>query len=225
MDYTFFTCPEPQTPLTSLEGIAESARLCFPHILPYFDTHDAFLVACFSRHPLVGKLQAEINQRKAKSRAQAVTGIFEASVTTAMTIAGAVPHKKWGVISTEHSWRQWTDEAVGDFLGVAEPRKTMGRYLGCETIGVQAEELEGKDHLFLEIAVKTALKTLLQGEDVSVSGAPAIILGCAGLGLLEGAIKKCSKEVLGEECGTELVIVDGVKVGIGSLITLIRGLA
>ncbi|CAI4212980.1 unnamed protein product [Parascedosporium putredinis] len=37
---------------------------------------------------LVKPLQYE-GQRKAKARARAVTGIFEASVTTAMTIAGA----------------------------------------------------------------------------------------------------------------------------------------
>ena len=220
----FFTCPEVQPPLSSLEGINQSAELCLPHLLQYFETHDALLVACFSRHPLVGQLQAEINQRRArgeKPKTTAVTGILEASVVTAMTLAGATPDRKWGVISTDHSWREWTDDAVTDFLGIQAPRTAIGRYLGCETVGVQAEALERHGESIMEGYVKTAIEQLLSRQDSKIAGAPVIILGCAGLYQLDKCIRKSCKEILGD-AGTQVAVVDGVKVGIGMLISLVK---
>ncbi|SPO07452.1 uncharacterized protein DNG_10146 [Cephalotrichum gorgonifer] len=223
----FFTCPEQQPPLSSLEDIDRSAALCLPHILPYFETHDALLVACFSRHPLVTQLRTALNKRRVdtptvKPRVCAVTGIFEASVVTAMNLAGSAPERKWGVISTDHSWRQWTDDAITDFMGIDAPKATIGRYLGCETVGVQAEELERKSESVMAGYVKTALELLLRGQNLEKSGAPVIILGCAGLHQLEGSIRRCSKELLGDANGTEVAVVDGVKVGIGMLLTLVK---
>lgn len=213
-----------QPPLASLEGIRQSADLCFPHLLQYLDTHDALLVACFSRHPLVGQLQAEITRRRAagdRPKTTAVTGILEASVVTAMTLAGATAERKWGVISTDHAWREWTDSAVTDFLGVQAPRTAIGRYLGCETVGVQAEALERQGEAAMEGYVRTALEQLLSRQDSQVAGAPVIILGCAGLYQLDRCIRKSCRELLGE-AGSEVAVVDGVKVGIGMLISLVR---
>lgn len=213
-----------QPPLSSLEGIKQSAELCFPHLLQYLDTHDALLVACFSRHPLVGQLQAEINRRRAsgkKPKTTAVTGILEASVVTAMTLAGATPERKWGVISTDHSWREWTDEAVTDFLGIPAPRTAIGRYLGCETVGVQAEALERQGESIMDGYVKTALEKLLSRQDSNDAGAPVIILGCAGLYQLDRSIRNNCRELLGES-GEGVAVVDGVKVGIGMLLSLVR---
>ena len=223
--FDFFTCPESQPPLSSLANIEHSAKLCFPYILPYLDTHDALLVACFSRHPLVTQLQAEISKRNAqgasKPRVCAVTGILEASVVTAMALAGATPGRNWGVISTDHSWRQWTDDAVSDFLGVENPRETIARYLGCETVGVQAEDLERQGEDIMAGYVKTALEQLLSGQDSKVAGAPVIILGCAGLHQLDGCIRRSCEELLGD-AGKQVAVVDGVKAGIGMLISLVR---
>lgn len=213
-----------QPPLSSLEGIKQSAELCFPHLLQYLDTHDALLVACFSRHPLLGQLQAEVDRRRAggeRPKTTAVTGILEASVVTAMTLAGATPQRKWGVISTDHSWREWTDEAVTDFLGIPVPRTTIDRYLGCETVGVQAEALEREGETIIEGYVKSALEQLLSRQDSKAAGAPVIILGCAGLYQLDRCIRKSCKELLGE-AGEGVAVVDGVKVGIGMLISLVR---
>lgn len=222
----FFTNPESQPPLSSIEDIDLSAKLCMPHLLPYLETHDALLVACFSRHPLVGLLQAEINRRQSKDesskpRALAVTGILEASVATAMTLAGSTPDRKWGVISTDHSWREWTDSAVSDFLGVDAPKTTIGRYLGCETVGVQAEDLERQGASSMAGLANTAVKQLLSRQDSELCGAPVIILGCAGLYQLEECIKTSCKALLGTG-GAEVAVIDGVKVGIGMLLTLVK---
>ena len=222
----FFTNPESQPPLSSLQDIDLSAKLCLPHLLPYLDTHDALLVACFSRHPLVSLLQAEINRRQSrdeasKPRTLAVTGILEASVVTAMTLAGATPHRKWGVISTDHTWREWTDSAVSDFLGVDAPRTTIRRYLGCETVGVQAEALERQGASVMEELAKGAMTELLSRQDSEVCGAPVIILGCAGLYQLEECIRTSCKELLGSG-GDDVAVIDGVKVGIGMLLSLVK---
>ena len=138
-----------------------------------------------------------------------------------MTLAGATSERKWGVISTDHSWRQWTDDAITDFLGIPAPRSAIDRYLGCETVGVQAEALERQGEAVMAGYVKTALKGLLSRQDAEVAGAPVIILGCAGLHQLDASIRRSCKELLGNT-GTEVVVVDGVKVGIGMLISLVR---
>lgn len=169
------------------------------------------------------QLQLALNARRAqKPRTCAVTGIFEASVVTAMNIAGSSPYRKWGVISTDHSWRKWTNDAVADFLGIDTPDETIGRYLGCETVGVQAEELEKQGEAAMAGYAETAVDKLLLGQHSAVAGAPVIILGCAGLHQLEGAIRRCCAKRLGDCNGTEVAVVDGVKVGIGMLVSLVK---
>lgn len=138
-----------------------------------------------------------------------------------MTLAGASPQRKWGVISTDHFWRQWTDDAVTDFLGVDAPRTTVGRYLGCETVGVQAEALERQGDSVMAEYVKTALERLLSRQDSQAAGAPVIILGCAGLHQLDECIRMSCKDLLGS-AGTEVAVVDGVKVGIGMLVSIVK---
>lgn len=142
-------------------------------------------------------------------------------MVTAMTLAGATAERKWGVISTDHSWREWTDDAVTDFLGIQAPRAAIGRYLGCETIGVQAEALERQDESAMAGYAKAALEQLLSRQDSKVAGAPVIILGCAGLHQLDACIRASCRELLGD-AGTEIAVVDGVKVGIGMLVSLVR---
>lgn len=138
-----------------------------------------------------------------------------------MTLAGSTPERKWGVISTDHFWRQWTDDAITDFLGVDAPRTTIGRYLGCETVGVQAEALERQGEAVLEEYVKTALERLLSRQNSEAAGAPVIILGCAGLYQLDQCIRRGCEKILGNT-GTEVSVVDGVKVGVGMLVSLAR---
>ena len=138
-------------------------------------------------------------------------------MVTAMTLAGATRGRNWGVISTDHFWRQWTDDAITDFLGVDSP--TIGRYLGCETVGVQAEALERQGEAAMEGLVKTAVERLLSRQN-EAAGAPVIILGCAGLHQLDKCIRRSCKELLGD--AGDVAVVDGVKVGIGMLVSIVR---
>lgn len=141
-----------------------------------------------------------------------------------MTLAGATPHRKWGVISTDHSWREWTDNAVSAFLGVDAPKTTIGRYLGCETVGVQAEALERQGASVMAELANDAVKQLLSRQDSEMCGAPVIILGCAGLYQLEEGIRNSCRELLGSGAA-EVAVVDGVKVGIGMLLSLVKSSA
>lgn len=68
---------------------------------------------------------------------------------------------------------------------------------------------------------KGAMKQLLSRQDSEICGAPVIILGCAGLYQLEGCIRTSCRELLGSS-GAEVAVVDGVKVGIGMLLSLVK---
>lgn len=57
----------------------------------------------------------------------------------------------------------------------------------------------------------------------SKSSVKAICLGCAGMVGLEEAVREACIEELGAEEGKRVAIVDGVKAGVGTLITLARG--
>jgi Asp/Glu/hydantoin racemase len=96
--YTYFTCPSTATvpginSINSPDDSKESAKLCLPHLKPLLPDHDAFLVACYSEHPLVGQLkhECEVLRRKQPTSGSStarkyVTGIFEASVVTSLSL-------------------------------------------------------------------------------------------------------------------------------------------
>ncbi|EEA25637.1 hypothetical protein TMatcc_006130 [Talaromyces marneffei ATCC 18224] len=98
---------EPVPSINSGDDSVQSAQHCRPFVDPLMPKYDAFLVACYSAHPLVGMLRSTIKALENKARqsdsgtlhvfadGQAiipskgkkyVTGIFEASVTTSMML-------------------------------------------------------------------------------------------------------------------------------------------
>ncbi|EED21515.1 hydantoin racemase (Dcg1), putative [Talaromyces stipitatus ATCC 10500] len=118
IQFDYFTAPnkhvtlpdgrviEPVHSINSGEDSIQSAHHCRPFVEPLIPKYDAFLVACYSAHPLVGMLRStikalenkarhsdsgtlhvfveeEINPGKAKKY---VTGIFEASVTSSLML-------------------------------------------------------------------------------------------------------------------------------------------
>ena len=72
--------------------------------LKHPEAYDGVLVACYSVHPLVQRLQAP-----------AVTGIFEASVLTALSVS--LETQSFGIVSTGKVWETALTEAVNGFLG------------------------------------------------------------------------------------------------------------
>lgn len=97
VEYTFFTSPSPGIPsINSPSDAARSAEICFPSLVPLVPHHDAFLVACYSAHPLVGLLKGECARLTAAATKGAegsgarkyVTGIFEASCLASLGLVG-----------------------------------------------------------------------------------------------------------------------------------------
>lgn len=132
--YEYFTAPnqsvtlpdgrviEPVPSINSGDDSVQSAQHCRPFVEPLIPQYDAFLVACYSAHPLVGMLRSTIKALESKARQsdsgtlhvfadgqeinpskgrKYVTGIFEASVTTSMML-----------ISSFHLLADWSHHKV-----------------------------------------------------------------------------------------------------------------
>jgi Asp/Glu/hydantoin racemase len=244
--FSFFTCPEPGIPsINSPDDAAKSADLCLPHVLPLLAHHDAFLIACYSQHPLVGMLKRECRILMDEATRSGgigarkyVTGIFEASVLTSLALLNAdsdtgegagetVP--AFGIVSTGKIWESALKTAVEQFLGVPADAANS-RFAGCETTGLNASELHNLDQKEVRAKMMHATKRLLCRGKVEATGhspitsrVQAICLGCAGMVGLDEAVRTACVEELGEEKGKRVHIVDGVKAGAGLLYGLARG--
>lgn len=174
----------------------------------YFDKYDGFLVACYSKHPLVSILKEEAAIRKSN---KPVTGIFEASVATSLQLIH--PAEKFGIVSTGSVWEDILTEAVEAFLG----REESKRFAGVKTTGLIATELHDARQEEIERRVRDATKRLLRKGNVG-----AVCLGCAGMSGMDDWVRSAAVEELGEQCGSRVRIVDGVKAGVAWLEGAIR---
>lgn len=222
VEFSFFTCPTPGVPsINSPSDAAKSAEICLPHILPLIPNHDAFLVACYSQHPLVDMLRSECTKLATAPTTTAsqdarkdVNGIFEASVTTSLSIISE--EQKFGIVSTGKVWEDALNKAVHDFAGTGE--SGCDKYVGCETTGLNATELHELPLEQVRAKMMAATKRLLQrGWTGHGSNVQAICLGCAGMVGLDEAVRQACIDTLGDEKGEDVSIVDGVKAGVGSL--------
>jgi Asp/Glu/hydantoin racemase len=237
--YTFFTSPSHGIPsINSPSDAVDSASICWPALQPLIHEgkHTAYLVACYSAHPLVGMIREEIRNQKSKRKAY-VTGIFEASVAAALgslsvgfAEAGAKEAgERFGIVSTGKVWEDALSTAVGELLvgSTSVPLPQSGspsalvyqspRFAGCETTGLNATELHDLPAEEVRAKMKDATVRLLKTEGGRVG---AICLGCAGMVGLDSAVREGCVEVFGEEVGAQVRIVDGVVAGVGSLVSM-----
>ncbi|KAJ1306489.1 hypothetical protein OPQ81_007492 [Rhizoctonia solani] len=193
---SFFTgpkeCPES---IDDEIGCHASAEACLSLLLPgvHAREYDAYLVACFSEHPLP-RLLSDASGGKVPA-----LGIFEASVV--YSLAGTAPADKFGIITTGKVWEALLTEALGHFLGAAGST----RFAGVMTTGYTAIELHQVPQADVYRKIGEAAKVLVEDR-----GARAICLGCAGMVGMEEAIT----EALGEKWAGKITIVDGVRVGV-----------
>lgn len=184
-------------------------------------------MACYSAHPLVHQLRKECDKLTAAATSgpggsggarKYVTGIFEASVLASLSLASS--HGAgvgFGIVSTGKIWETALRDAVHEFL-----ESDSQRFVGCQTTGLNASELHDLAPEIVRGKMKDATKRLLRdgkGKDVDVK---AVCLGCAGMVGLEEAVREACVEELGGERGKGVSIVDGVKAGVGMLLTLSR---
>ncbi|KEF51414.1 uncharacterized protein A1O9_12563 [Exophiala aquamarina CBS 119918] len=266
IQYTFFTSPNGTTATSTtgtpeavnLEGIpsinspadaAASAKVCLPHLTPLIPHHDAFLIACYSQHPLVSQLKAACaGTTRAATKGSSgsgarkyVTGIFEASVLACLALldngdGGGNGNETFGIVSTGKIWETVLQDAVAAFLGAEASR----RFAGVETTGLNATDLHDLPADQVRDKMMQATKRLLRrgttaatsGSDPGTGGSgdsgrprrsspvKAVCLGCAGMAGLDDAVRQACVEELGQELGKQVHIVDGVKAGVGILVGL-----
>lgn len=140
-----------------------------------------------------------------------VTGIFESSVATSLQLIH--PSEKFGIVSTGKVWEEILTEAVESFLG----RDGSKRFAGVETTGLNATELHDAPQEEVEKRVKEATRRLLRKGHVG-----AVCLGCAGMSGMDDWVRSAAIEELGEQEGSRVRIVDGVKAGVAWLEGAIR---
>ncbi|KAF2276325.1 uncharacterized protein EI97DRAFT_433163 [Westerdykella ornata] len=172
--------------------------------------YDGFLVACYSKHPLVPILK---EQEAIKGARKAVTGIFEASVGTSLQITH--PDEKFGIVTTGKVWEKILSQAVVDFLGTGS--EASKRFAGVETTGLNATDLHDAPPEEVRKRMKDAVKRLLKKGHVG-----AICLGCAGMSGMNEMVREACVEELGEVQGKRVRIVDGVQAGVAWLEGAVR---
>ncbi|KAL0566054.1 gamma-tubulin [Marasmius crinis-equi] len=224
----FFTAPASSQPgafasINTPQESKSSAEYCIESLSKEtLDQYDGILVACYSEHPLVGLLAAEIQKRGSSSttphrRKQYVTGIFEASVTTSLSLLSQFPPSSspsaFGIVSTGHVWEEALSDGVNRLLG----GNSSGVFAGVTTTGLNAREL----HELPDDQVKSKMADAA-GALASRGNVKVICLGCAGMVGLDDAVRQGVYRILGEERGKEVKIVDGVASGIQWLIGAAR---
>ena len=167
-------------------------------------------MACFSVHPLVPRLQALSSSKRA------VTGIFEASILTAMSLLE--PDQRWGIVTTGKFWEEHLANGVKAFLG-AGATDTNSKFAGVESTGLNASDFHhGVDPAIVRKKIMDATKRLLGGGKTT-----CVVMGCAGMAGLEETIRSAAKEEFGEEFAYNILhVIDGVRAGITQVEQMVR---
>lgn len=175
--------------------------------------YDAVLVACYSVHPLVQRLARE-------NPSAAVTGIFEASVLSALALLGPPLEntgdgertRMWGVVTTGKFWERHLSDGVKGFLG-QKTEDANFKFAGVESTGLDAGDFHGGvDPAVIRQKLKEATERLLSKGPVE-----CVVMGCAGMAGLEDIIRDAVGDKYGKEEAAKLFVVDGVLAGVGLL--------
>lgn len=190
-----FTAPAPSP--TAIEGHVDavlSSSSCLRALLPILPHYNAFLIACFSAHPLIPALREEV------SHTQPVVGIMEAALYASRMCGTAL-----SVLTTSRRSAAMHDQAIRTTYGLGEFS------VGCLAAELGVLELESRDQEEVKRVMREKVKVL-----VKQRRADCVCLGCAGM--TEEMGEAC-REVVGD--GTAMV-VDGVGVGVQFLVGLVR---
>jgi len=209
-----YTAPSGPPSINNEDDALESAKVVIADLREDLAKYDAYLVACYSVHPLVSMLRERCPPQIH------VTGIFEASVSLSLSLLPldlGSQRSKFGIVSTGTYWDNALSAGVRSLLG-SESLKS-GRFKGVETTGLNAIELHTTSADEVRQKMMDATKRLVRSRDVKV-----ICLGCAGMAGMDGTVYDALVEELGQSEAGFIHILDGVKAGIGLLEGLLRAL-
>jgi len=161
-------------------------------ILPIASKYDAFLVACFSHHPLIAALREQVTQP--------VIGIMEASLYASRMCGGTL-----GIVTTGVRSSLLHDASVKNVYGLD------AFSVGTESSRLSVLELESRDPREVQERIAFAARRL------QAKGADCICLGCAGMTDLQNVCQ----DAVGMHDRLAMVI-DGVAMGVHFLVGLVR---
>jgi len=243
VQFEYFTAPneiftldnhvcEPIASINNGEQSAQSALNC-ASVMEKIAEYDAFLVACYSAHPLVGMIRQEIqtvNKSAPSTRPKYVTGIFEGSITAALSLisgfeffsTSSIPgpllkkqmKETFGIVTTGSAWKDELNQAVTEML--AGTGSQSSRFAGTETTGLTAVELHTTAPEEVKQRIIAATQRLLLQAPGPVG---AVCLGCAGMAGMEEAVREGCIQAYGPVEGSRVRIVDGVVAGAANLVT------
>ncbi|KAF2190233.1 hypothetical protein K469DRAFT_699839 [Zopfia rhizophila CBS 207.26] len=208
--HDFLTAPSGPKSINDEDDAVESVKHCLPALESLLVRYNGFLIACYSKHPLVPILKGDLTIKEGR---KPVTGIFEASVSTSLQIIH--PDEQFGIVSTGKVWEKILSEAVVDFLGTRS--EASKRFAGVETTGLTATDLHDAPPEEVRKRMKDAVKRLLKKGKIG-----AICLGCAGMSGMDEIVREACVEELGDHEGSRIRIVDGVQAGVAWLEGAIR---
>ncbi|KAL4905663.1 hypothetical protein BDW74DRAFT_185166 [Aspergillus multicolor] len=160
-----FTAPHPAP--TAIEGSLDavlSTAASVRAIIPIAEQYDAFLVACYSEHPLIKALREELTAP--------VVGIMEASLFAARTLGG-----RFGIVVTSSRSAVLHTDSIRNY-------GLDGFSVGVESCGLGVLGLERKGEKEVLAAMCGAARKLVD------RGADVITLGCAGMTKLKEAVEE-----------------------------------
>ncbi|KAJ5382484.1 Asp/Glu/hydantoin racemase [Penicillium concentricum] len=228
---------EPIASINNAEESCKSALNCWP-VREFIGNYDAFLVACYSAHPFVGRLREDIaaSEEASSTRNKYVTGIFEASITAALSLVSgftlndhdpinpAARLQKYqqkgsfGIVTTGSAWKEELTNGVQGALGYDYEDGSSMHFAGVETTGLTAVELHTTEPEEVRRRIIDATRNLLRNSESRVK---VVCLGCAGMAGMEEAVREGCIQEYGTE-GQRVRIVDGVVAGAGNLITALK---
>lgn len=164
-----------------------------PHI---YSSYDGYLVACYSDHPLVEKLQERVKP------GAVVMGIFQASMLYALNYTSS--SCKAAILTSGKDWEILLDLAIVKFLDSGDNNFPNSKFCPTLAAGVPVLDLH-KDENYPLLHGKIQQ---LVSKDVRI-----VLLGCAGLSPLNDKMKADFPMVK---------FVDSVKIGVRLLIAYIE---
>lgn len=230
---TTYTAPAGPNSINNEDDAAETAVIILKDFEqnPALNDYDAYVVACYSQHPLVPALRKR--QKSADGSLKPVVGIFEASISTSLNIVNSsglvfaldsekesVP-SKFGIVTTGKAWIPLLTSAVNHYLGLEkeEEKSLSARFQGVESTGLNADELHTAPEEEVRQRMVDATVRQVKDKDVCV-----VILGCAGMAGMDKIVREACVKELGEEDGQKVVIVDGVKAAIAMADGVLRSM-
>lgn len=190
--YGFTPSRPAPTAIESQTDAIMSTAACMKAIMPIASKYDAFLVACFSHHPLIAALREQLMQP--------VIGIMEASI-----YASRMCGSKFGIVTTGIRSMHLLDAQVKNTYGME------AFSVGTESSRMSVLELESRPEEEVEDRLAKAATKL------QIRGADCICLGCAGM----TDMHKACQDAVGMHDRVAMVI-DGVNMGVHFLIGLVR---